>query len=203
MIIFPLLLLVFACAAFAGWCFGAIRAATTFIGLLVSVVVTKIFAHSFAPVFGHIGITNPILVWLLAPAPIFIISLIVFKIIGFIVQQKVNLYYKYKAGDLRMGLWDRVNPALGLCVGTANALIYMVLITLILYVLSYPTVQLAAGNSDHWSVRFLNEAGHELQATGLAKVAAAVNPMPPSYYQTADLAGLIYHNALLEARLGR
>jgi hypothetical protein len=203
MIIFPLLLILFACAALAGWCFGVIRATTTFVGLLVSLIVARMFPHSLQSILPHVGIQNPALLWMLAPALPFLISLIVFKIIGLVVQQKVNHYYKYKAGDLRMGLWQRLNPRLGLCVGLANALVYMVLISLVIYVASYPTVQLAAGNGDHWSVRFLNQAAHELERCGLTKVAAAVDPMPASYFEAADLAGLIYHNDLLEARLGR
>lgn len=203
MIIFPLLLVLFACAALAGWAFGVIRATTTFIGLLVSLVVARIFSHSLESVLPHVGLQNPGLLWMLAPALPFIICLIVFKIIGLVAQQKVNHYYKYKAGDLRMGLWDRLNPRLGMCVGLANALVYMVLISLVIYVASYPTVQLAAGNGDSWSLRLLNQAGRDLQSSGLTKVAAAVDPMPASYFEAADLAGLIYHNDLLEARLGR
>ena len=140
---------------------------------------------------------------MLAPVLPFLISLIVFKIVGFVVQQKVNHFYKYKAGDLRLGLWNQLNPRLGLCVGLANATIYMVLISLVVYVASYPTVQLAGGNGDHWSVRLLNQAGWDLEKLGLTKVAAAVDPIPASYFDAADLAGLIYHNDLLEARLGR
>ncbi len=203
MIIFPLLLVLFACAALAGWAFGVIRATMTFLGLLVSLIVARMFAHSFESALTHVGLQNPGLLWVLAPVPPFLISLIVFKIIGFVVQQKVNHYYKYKAGDLRMGLWDRLNPRLGLCVGLANALIYMVLISLVIYVVSYPTVQLASGSGDHWSLRMLNQAGRDLQSSGLTKVVAAVDPMPENYFEAADLAGLIYHNDLLEARLGR
>ena len=203
MIIFPLLLVLFACAALAGWAFGVIRATMTFLGLLVSLIVARMFAHSFQPALTHVGLQNPGLLWALAPVPPFLISLIVFKIIGLVIQQKVNHYYKYKAGDLRMGLWDRLNPRLGMCVGLANALIYMVLLSLVIYVVSYPTVQLASGSGDNWSLRMLNQAGRDLQLSGLTKVVAAVDPMPEDYFEASDLAGLIYHNDLLEARLGR
>jgi hypothetical protein len=52
-------------------------------------------------------------------------------------------------------------------------------------------------------VKLFNEAGHELQSTGMARVAAAIDPMPANYYKATDLAGLLYHNDLLEARLSR
>ena len=64
-------------------------------------------------------------------------SLILFKVIGAVVHRKVDVYYKYKAGDLRMGLWNRLNHRLGLCLGLANAAVYLVLISLVIYVLSY------------------------------------------------------------------
>jgi hypothetical protein len=59
------------------------------------------------------------------------------------------------------------------------------------------------GDNATWSVKLLNSAGKNLQDSGMAKVAAAIDPMPESYYQTADVAGLIYHNDLLEGRLSR
>ena len=203
MIFFAFLLVLFACVAFAGWCFGAIRAATSFVGLLLALIVARIFSHVLGPALGHVGVKSPTFAWLLGPVAMFLAVLVVVKPIGYVVQRKVNLYYKYKAGDLRMGLWNRLNPRLGLCLGLANAAVYAILISLVLYIMSYPTVQLVAGNHDHWSVRMLNEAGRALQSCGLTKVAAAVDPMPETYYEGADLAGLLYHNELLEARLAR
>jgi hypothetical protein len=52
-------------------------------------------------------------------------------------------------------------------------------------------------------VRLLNRLGRDLQSTGLAKAAKAVDRLPAAYYDTADLAGLLYQNSLLEARLLR
>ena len=59
------------------------------------------------------GIQNPTLIWALAPLVAFIIVLILFKVAGFFVHRKVYLFYKYKAGDLRMALWERLNSRLG------------------------------------------------------------------------------------------
>ena len=203
MIIFGLLLVLFAGVASAGYCFGAIRAAVSFFGLFVALILAHMFAHKAEPIVAWVGVKNPVLLWMYSPIVVFILAMIVFKIIGFVIQSKVNLYYKYKAGDLRMSLWNRLNPRLGLVVGLANATIYMVLLTMVIYVAGYPASQIASDTGNHWSLRLLNQAGHELDKSGLSKVALAVNPMPSSYYQAADLAGLLYHNDLLEARLGR
>ena len=203
MIIWPLLLVLFASSALAGFSFGAIRAGISFVGLLLSVVIARIFAHSLVPLLAKVGAHNPIVAWLLAPVVVFLIALLVFKIIGAVVQRKVNVYYKYKAGDLKLALWNRLNARLGLCLGLANATIYMVLISMAVYALSYPSYQLTSDSDPGFAIKTLNEAGKELQSSGLAKVAAAVDPMPETYYEAADLAGLLYHNSLLEARLAR
>jgi len=92
---------------------------------------------------------------------------------------------------------------LGLCLGLADAAIYLILISLVIYVLSYPTTQMANGPEAYWLVKVLNTAGKNVQDTGMNKVAAALDPMPESFYQTVDIVGLIYHNDLLEGRLAR
>jgi hypothetical protein len=60
-----------------------------------------------------------------------------------------------------------------------------------------------SGDQVSWSVKLLNIAGNNLQTSGMAKIAAAIDPMPEVYYEAADLVGLVYHNDLLEARLSR
>jgi hypothetical protein len=50
-------------------------------------------------------------------------------------------------------------------------------------------------------VRILNRLGKDLQATGLNRVARAVDGMPDRFYEAADVAGLLFYNSLLEARL--
>ncbi|HXD01298.1 MAG TPA: CvpA family protein [Verrucomicrobiae bacterium] len=203
MIIWGIALLLAASLAFAGFCFGVIRAAITFIGLFIAILVARIFAHSVTPVFAHVGVKDPVLAWMLSPLLVFLLALTVMKVIGFTAQRYVNLYFKYKAGDLKLALWNRLNARLGLCLGLANAVVYMVLISMVIYVISYPTVQVSSEDNPQWMVKLFNEAGHELQSTGMARVAAAIDPMPENYYKAADLAGLLYHNDLLEARLSR
>ena len=73
----------------------------------------------------------------------------------------------------------------------------------VIYPFSYWTVQMATSDEDPRSVRMLNRLGQDLQSSGFAKVARAVDPMPQVWYDSADLAGLIYNNPLIEARLAR
>jgi hypothetical protein len=203
MLIWILALLLFGSLGFVGWSLGVIRVGFTFLGLLVAALLSWPMGRLMNPLLGLTGLKNPVLVWLLGPAVVFFIILIVFKVIGMVVHRKVDVYYKYKAGDLRMGLWNRLNTRLGLCVGLANAVLYLILISTVIYVLSYGTTQLAAGDSVPWYVKLLNTGGQNVHDTGMDKIAAAIDPLPETYYQTVDVLGLIYHNDLLEGRLSR
>lgn len=203
MLIWILALVLFACLGFVGFSLGVIRAAFTFIGLLVAALLAWPMGHLVDPLLSLTGLKNPVIIWLLGPFVVFCIILIVFKVIGEVVHRKVDVYYKYKAGDLRQGLWNRLTARLGLCVGLANAAVYLILISSVIYVLSYATFQLENTPEAPWLVKLLNTAGQNVQDTGLNKVAAAIDPMPATYYQTVDLLGLIYHNDLLEGRLSR
>src|SRR5882724_7906159 len=203
MIIWILAVVMFASVGFAGFSFGAIRAAFSFIGLLTGTLLTMPLGRLLKPTLTSVGMTNPVLIPLVAAVIVFAVVLTVFKIAGLAVHRKVDVYYKYKAGDLRMALWNRLNARLGICLGLANAAVYLTLISLLIYVPSYVTAQTMSGDQVSWSIKLLNIAGNNLQTSGMAKVAAAIDPMPEVYYQTADLVGLIYHNDLLEARLSR
>jgi hypothetical protein len=170
---------------------------------MVGVLLARLFGHSLESVLGSMGLKNPILIWVLAPIVMFLIGVIALKVVGLIVHRKVDLYYKYKAGDLRQALWKRLNARVGIGVGLLNGMVYLILISMVIYDLAQVTVQLTPTDKASWMLRFANTAGRHLQGTGMSKVAAAVDPMPASYYEAADLAGLLYHNVLLEARLSR
>lgn len=203
MIIWILALVLFGLFGLVGFSLGAIRLSAALLGLLFGAMLARPLGHLFAPLLHAVGVKNPVLLWLLGPFLAFIVVLIAFKVVGIVVHQQVDVYYKYKAGDVRMGLWNRLNPRLGIAVGLLNAAVYLVLISWVIYVFSYWTNQMVTGDEASWSVRMLNTAGGNLQSTGMAKVAAAIDRMPESYYQAADVVGLIYHNDLLEGRLSR
>lgn len=203
MIIWFLALVLFASLAGLGLTLGAVRVAFSFIGLLVGALLAGPLGHVMNPLLGLFGVKNPVYLWLLGPVVVFIVILILFKVAGAVVHRKIDVYYKYKAGDLKMGLWNRLNRRLGLCLGLANAALYLILISLAVYVLSYVTTQMVTGDDAPAMVKFLNAAGKDVQGSGMAKITAAIDPTPETFYQTADIVGLIYHNDLLESRLSR
>jgi hypothetical protein len=153
------------------------------------------------PLFLHVNIENPTLIWLLAPFVGFVIILTLFKMAGFFIQWKVDLFYKYKAGDLRLALWRRLNSQLGLCVGLLNGAAYLMLISFVIYNFTYWTSQIASSSSETKVMRLMNQMGRDLATTGLAKAARSMILMPDMYYKLADLAGLLRQNPQLNDRL--
>jgi hypothetical protein len=150
-----------------------------------------------------VGLKNPLVVWLLAPFIVFVVISIIFKVAALTVHQKVDVYYKYRAGDLRLALWERLNRRLGLCLGLLNGAAYTILLSFVIYGISYCTTQVASDDGDPFTMRLVNRLGKDMVSSGFGKVARAVDPLPQIWYDTSDLIGLFYSNSLLEAKLAR
>ncbi len=182
---------------------GAIRAGIAFIGIVVGVLFAGLLGNLFKPLLPRVGIHNPTLIWLLAPFAAYIVILILFKFAAFFVHRKVELFYKYKAGDLRLALWKRLNSRLGMCLGLLNGTAYLVLISFVIYNISYWTIQIAPSSNEPFLIRLVNRMGNDLDATGLTSAARSVISLPKMYYKLADLAGLLRQNPRLKDRLER
>ena len=103
-----------------------------------------------------------------------------------------------------MGLWQRLTARVGLCLGLANAAVYLILISLVFYVLSYPTSRILIPDSPvPGAVKYINLLGQAVRDSHMDKIVTTIDPMPKSYYTAAEIVGLIYHNDLLESRLSR
>jgi hypothetical protein len=203
MTIWLLALLLLGCVAGVGHQQGAIRAAISFVGIVVAALLAGPLARLVRPGLSAVGVANPVLLWALAPFIVFVVVLAAFKIGGLAAHKKVDVFYKYKAGDLRLALFNRINARLGLCLGLLNGLAYLVLISFVIHTFSYWTVQMATSAEDPRSLRILNRLGRDLDSTGMSRVAVAVDPLPSAFYDMADLTGLIYQNPGMEARLSR
>jgi hypothetical protein len=203
MTIWLLALVLMASLGALGYRQGALRVAFSLAGILLGAFLAGPLGKLLRPGLSAVGVKNPVLLWLLAPLVVFVLFSIVFKVAALAVHQKVDVHFKYKAGDLRTKLWERMNHRLGLCLGLVNAMIYMVLISFVIYSLSYWTVQMASDDSDPKLLRIFNRVGRDLQSSGFTKVAKAVDPMPSAFYDTGDIVGLLYNNSLLEARLSQ
>ena len=201
MTIWILAFLIMGSVALAGWRQGGIRAAFSFVAILVAALLAVPVGGLLKPIVAYLGGDNPVLPWAIAPVLGFILVTIPFKIAASIVHKKVEVFYKYKAGDLRLALWERLNARLGICVGLMNGALYFVLLTFFIFNLSYWSVQAATAPNPPFVIGLINQLGNDLQATGLTRTAAAVGTLPPVYYKLADLSGLLLQNPGAAQRL--
>jgi hypothetical protein len=201
MTIWILSLLLLAAAILLGHKLGAINAAFTFVGILLGTLLSGLAGKIFKPLLPHFGVENPTLIWMIAPILGFFLVLILIRSVGFAVHRKVEVYYKYKAGDLRLALWERLNARLGACLGTLNGAAYIILLSFVIFNFTCWSVQIAPSDGESWATKLMNRLGHDLQSTGMSKPARALITMPDDFYQMADLAGLMAQNPQLTDRL--
>jgi len=208
MFIWILALVLFGACIALGHKLGAINAAFTFVGIVFAGLLAAPLGGLVKHLLAHVGIQNETLAWAIAPIVTFFMILTVFKAAGFYVHRKVEVYYKYKVGDLRLALWERLNARLGACIGTLNATAYLVLVSFVIFNFSYWTVQVTTLNGETRdgetrTTKFINHLGQDLENTGLDKAGRSLVAMPDNFYKVADLAGLIVQNPQLSDRLGR
>jgi uncharacterized membrane protein required for colicin V production len=201
MTIWILALVLLASLAGLGYRQGAIRVAFSLVGILLAALLAVPVGHILQPLLLHLGAGNPVLAWAIAPIFGFALISAAFKVAAFSVHKKVEVHYKYQAGDLRLALWERLNRRLGLCLGLANGALYFVLVSFFIFNLAYWTAQVAMSPKQPALVRLVNQLGSDLQSTGMARAAAGVGTLPEAYYQMADLSGLLVQNPPVTARL--
>jgi hypothetical protein len=182
---------------------GAINAAFTFVGIVFGGLLATTLGKVFTHLLPHLGVHTETTIWAISPIVAFLVVLVLFKMAGFFVHRKIEVYYKYKAGDLRQALWARLNTRLGACIGTLNGTAYIVLISFLIFNFSYWTFQVAPSDDESRSTKLVNRLGNDLQSTGLDKAARALVTMPDNFYKIADLAGTMCQNPQLSDRLGR
>ena len=203
MTIWLLALLLVASLAGLGYRQGAIRVSFSLLGIFLGALLCVPLGKPMAILLKAFGVVHPVILWLLPPVIAFILISAIFKGIALAVHHKVEMHFKYLSGELRLKLWERMNRRLGLCLGIVNGVAYLVLISFVIYIISYWTVQMESSGESPRMVRLVTKMGHDLQGTGFNKTARALDRMPQSYYDAADIVGLLYQNSLLEARLSR
>ena len=203
MTIWLLGLLLMASGAGLGYRQGAIRVAFSFVAIVIGALTAAPLGRLLRPLLVSCGLKTPPFAWLLAPVGAFILISVLFKIGALAMHQKADVHFKYHAGELRLALWERLNRRVGLCLGILNGAAYLVLISFLIYTTSYWTYQIASSDTDPTTMRLLNRLGRDLQNSGFAKAARALDAMPSVWYDAADLAGLIYSNPMSEAALSR
>lgn len=203
MTIWILALVLLASTIALGHKLGAINAAFTFVGIIFGGLLATTLGRAFKHLLPHLGVHTETAVWALSPLLAFLVILLVFKVAGFYVHRRVEVYYKYQAGELRQALWLRLNACLGACIGTLNGTAYLVLISFLIFNFSYWSAQVAPGDNESRATKLVNRMGQDLDSTGMDKVGRALVTLPDNFYQAANLAGLVCQNPKLSERLGR
>lgn len=180
---------------------GAIRVAIGFVSILFAALVAVLVGKIFKLLLPLVGVHNPTVLWAISPLLGFLLVRILFEVAAFTVHRKVEWHYKYRAGDLQLSLWERLNHRLGACLGVLNGTAYLILFCFVLFNVSYLTGQIAPSGGERWTTRLVNKIGSDVQATGMSRPAAAVGMLPAMYYKTADLGGLLRQNPQLSGRL--
>jgi hypothetical protein len=181
---------------------GAICASFSFIGMVFAALLAALVGKVFNFILPHVGFENPVKVWMVAPICGFLLIWVLFMSAGFEVHRRVSVFYKYKGGDLRLALWERLNLRVGACMGVLVGATWVVLVSFLIFNLSYLTAQVAPGENEARMTRLVNGLGYDLQSTGLDKAARAVGSVPNTFYRTANFAGLLVQNPDLSSRLG-
>lgn len=194
MTIWILAVVLIAAMTLAGWRQGAIRASFTFVGILFAVMLAGLVGRLLHPVLTHLGASNPLIAWALGPVVGFLLISIAFTVAAQPVHKQVAHYYRYKAGDLRQALFERLNTRVGICIGVLNGVLYFLVASFLFFNLAYLTKQTSTVENQPFLVRFANNLGDDMQSTGFSRAACAVASMPSIYYKLSDLAGFLIHN---------
>src|SRR5207253_4592545 len=125
MTIWLLAVLLLAALAALGLRQGAIRVLFSFFGIVIGGLLAAPLGHLFKAFLVSSGLKHPVWLAVLPPCIGFLIVLTIFKIAGFIVNNKVEMHFKYTSGELQLAMWNRLNHRLGLCLGVFNGAAYL------------------------------------------------------------------------------
>ena len=201
MILWILALVLLGLLGMIGFYQGAVRAAMSFIGLVVAAAVATPLGHLISPILKLVGIKHPVWLMILGPLIAFLVVLTIVKTSAQAVHRKIDTHYKYQDSETKRMLFERLNQRLGLCVGLMNATVYVFLIAILFYPIGYFTVQAATSEKDVFSMKLINKVASDTHATSFDKAIGPFVPAKESYFDAVDVLGDVFHNPLLQNRL--
>lgn len=179
---------------------GAIRAAFTFIGILLAAIFAMPMAPLFNFIFKFVNV-HPAVPQFVTPVIAFLVISIVMSVAGAFVFKKVDYHYRYHVSDAHRAFWERMHRRVGAAVGALNGLAYFFVFALVVSVGGYFATQTGGDESNSKVMWFMAKAGRDLSDTRMDKVVGSFNPAPKKFYEVSDLLGLLYHNRGLKQRL--
>ncbi len=203
MLICTIAILLLALLGALGFFQGAIKLLVILAGLLLGAALAYPLAPTLSGLMPTIGVTNPVWQMLLPPIIVFSLIVIVSIVAAFLIHRKIELYYKYKTDDIQRLSWEKMNKGFGAFVGVVAGVACVFIFSTMVYFIGYLTAQVTTEDGGSGLARFFANARKDLREAGLDRGVAAFDPMPPKYYETADILGLIYHNPVLLGRLAQ
>ena len=201
MILWILALVILAGVMLVNYYQGAVRAAFSLSGLLAAALLAMPLSGLLKPVLRLAGLEHPVLLAFIAPALVWLLILVIFKIAGLTVHRKVDTHFKYHESETQYQLFQRLNQRLGIAVGLANGVVYVFILCAVLTTLGYFTTQVASAGRDSITLRLVNFLSQGVQASGMSQAVSPFTPKKDTYYDIADILGLIYCNPLIQSRL--
>lgn len=182
---------------------GALRGVISFIGMLIAAASAMALGPFLRPLLSALGVQHPALHKIIGPIVAFLIIYIIFQVIAFTVEQKFEIFYKYKKSQKEQFKMERMNSRVGICLGLLQGVTFFILAMIPVYLFGYLTVQIAEGAQDNKTIQLLTKARQELQSTKFDRVVAAYDPANEALYDAFDVVGLVYNNPVLESRLSK
>ena len=194
MTIWLLAVFLFAVVGSSGYQQGALRMLITFFGAIVAAFLAVPLAPYVRPLVPMIGLDNPLWVVVLPPMIVFIaISIAVTSFAQFI-HLKFSVLFKYKRKESEYFRWERMNSRVGIAIGLLTSMLYLILIGALVNSTGYLTAQVESKGENPFWLKTVNRMRADVHATGLVRFSAAINPLPPEFFDAADLIGLVFHN---------
>ncbi len=194
MTIWVLAVLLFAAVGSSGYQQGALRMLITFFGAIVAAFLAVPLSPYVRPLIPMIGLDNPLWVVVLPPLIVFIAISIAVTAFAQFIHLKFSVMFKYKRKESEYFRWERMNSRVGIAIGLLTSMLYLILIGALVNSTGYLTAQVESKNENPFWLKAVNRMRADVHATGMVRFSAAINPLPPAFFDAADLLGLVYHN---------
>ena len=182
----------------AGYNRGPIRAAFTLLGLVFGLLLARPLSPLTGLLLPVLGLQHPAWQLFVPPAFAFLAVLILFKIVGNVLNEKIAIHISQQKNEHLLFRWERICTRLGFCVGVPNGVVYFFILMLPVYLAGYFAAEAPGAPAGLSLLATLRAQLHECR---LDRVLAAHDPIPPEIYQASDLVALVLRNPLLESRL--
>jgi hypothetical protein len=195
-----ILLLCLGLVGWSGYHRGPICAGFSLIGLWAGLLLARPLSPLAGRLLPLLNLQNPLWRYLLPGVIAFVAVLILFKMAGNFIHQKVSLRFKYQKDEQLFFRWERLYSSLGFCVGLLNGAVYFFILMMPVYVGGYFISEAGAANASS-GARLITTLRAGLHDSNLDRVLAAHDPVPPEIYQAGDIVDLLLHNPSLGPRL--